>query len=82
MWTVAGDSGRKELSISAIVGFRYIEFRASCQEGSGPLFLDRRPLPDGGKTWEKGFQQLDARRIGPPRSMGPLAPAKKLASTG
>ena len=38
--------------------------------------------PDGGKTWEKGFQQLEARRIGPPRSIGPLVPAKKLAGTG
>jgi hypothetical protein len=32
---------------------------------------------DGGKTWEKNFQQLEARRIGPPRSLGPLAPARK-----
>jgi hypothetical protein len=32
--------------------------------------------PDGGKTWVTGFQQLEARRIGPPRSLGPLAPAK------
>jgi hypothetical protein len=32
---------------------------------------------DGGKTWEKNFQQLEARRIGPPRSIGPLAPARK-----
>lgn len=32
---------------------------------------------DNGKTWEKNFQQLEARRIGPPRSIGPLAPARK-----
>jgi hypothetical protein len=32
---------------------------------------------DGGKTWVKNFQTIEARRIGPPRSMGPLAPAKK-----
>ena len=32
---------------------------------------------DGGKTWEKNFQNLEARRIGPPRSIGPLAPARK-----
>jgi len=32
---------------------------------------------DGGKTWTTDFQQIEARRIGPPRSMGPLAPAKK-----
>lgn len=32
---------------------------------------------DGGKTWEKNFQNLEARRIGPPRSVGPLAPARK-----
>jgi hypothetical protein len=32
---------------------------------------------DGGKTWVKNFQTIEARRIGPPRSLGPLAPAKK-----
>jgi hypothetical protein len=32
---------------------------------------------DGGKTWEKDHLQIEARRIGPARSLGPLAPAKK-----
>lgn len=32
---------------------------------------------DGGRTWERGFQTIEARRIGPPRSLGALAPAKK-----
>jgi hypothetical protein len=32
---------------------------------------------DGGQTWVKDFQRIEARRIGPPRSLGPLAPAKK-----
>ena len=32
---------------------------------------------DGGKTWVKGFQQIEARRIGPMRSLGPLADPKK-----
>jgi hypothetical protein len=32
---------------------------------------------DAGKTWVKDYQQIEARRIGPPRSFGPLAPAKK-----
>jgi len=31
---------------------------------------------DGGKTWQKNYQQLEARRIGPPRSLGPLAGRK------
>ena len=31
---------------------------------------------DGGKTWEKEFQKIEARRIGPPRKLGPLAPAR------
>jgi hypothetical protein len=31
---------------------------------------------DGGKTWQMKHQQIEARRIGPPRTMGPLAPAK------
>jgi hypothetical protein len=32
---------------------------------------------DGGKTWEKNHMQIEARRIGPARSLGPLAPVKK-----
>jgi hypothetical protein len=32
---------------------------------------------DGGKTWVKDFLRIEARRIGPARSLGPLAPAKK-----
>jgi len=32
---------------------------------------------DGGKTWERNHLQIEARRIGPPRSLGPLAPTKK-----
>jgi len=31
---------------------------------------------DGGKTWVKDHQQIEARRIGPARSMGALAPAR------
>jgi hypothetical protein len=33
---------------------------------------------DGGKTWEKDYMHIEARRIGPARSMGPLTAAKKL----
>jgi hypothetical protein len=32
---------------------------------------------DGGKTWVKDFQKIEARRIGAARSMGPLAPARR-----
>jgi hypothetical protein len=32
---------------------------------------------DGGQTWVKDFQRIEARRIGPSRTLGPLAPAKK-----
>ncbi len=32
---------------------------------------------DDGKTWEKNHQQIEARRIGPARSLGPLAPARE-----
>jgi hypothetical protein len=32
---------------------------------------------DGGKTWIGDDQQIEARRIGPPRSLGALAPARK-----
>jgi hypothetical protein len=32
---------------------------------------------DGGKTWDPDFLRIEARRIGPARSLGPLAPAKK-----
>lgn len=31
---------------------------------------------DGGKTWVTLYQTIEARRIGPARSMGPLAPAR------
>ena len=31
---------------------------------------------DGGKTWANKWLQIEARRIGPPRSIGPLAPAR------
>jgi|GEM_PF-864937 len=36
---------------------------------------------DGGKTWAKNYQRIEARRIGPARSMGPLAAGKKAASS-
>lgn len=32
---------------------------------------------DGGRTWIKDFQTIDARRIGPARALGALAPAKE-----
>jgi hypothetical protein len=35
---------------------------------------------DDGKTWVKDFQQIQARRIGPARSLGALAPARKPAA--
>ena len=31
---------------------------------------------DNGKTWVERFQEIEARRIGPPRSLGPLAGKK------
>jgi hypothetical protein len=31
---------------------------------------------DGGKTWQKDHQTIQARRIGPPRTLSPLAPAR------
>lgn len=31
---------------------------------------------DGGKSWEKEHLKIEARRIGPPRSLEPLAPAR------
>jgi hypothetical protein len=34
---------------------------------------------DGGKTWVKNSYQIEAHRIGPPRVLGPLAPARKPA---
>jgi hypothetical protein len=32
---------------------------------------------DGGKTWVIDFLRIEARRIGPARTLGPLAPAKR-----
>jgi hypothetical protein len=37
---------------------------------------------DGGKTWQAKHQTIEARRIGPPRSLGPLAPARNSAAKG
>lgn len=34
---------------------------------------------DGGKTWVKDHMHIEARRIGPARSLGQLAPARKTA---
>ncbi len=31
---------------------------------------------DGGKTWVAAFQTIEARRIGPARAIGALAPAR------
>lgn len=30
-----------------------------------------------GQTWTKNFQQIEARRIGPPHNLGPITPAKQ-----
>jgi len=37
---------------------------------------------DGGKTWTTKWLQIEARRIGPPRTMAPLAPARNAATGG
>jgi hypothetical protein len=34
---------------------------------------------NGGKTWEENHLRIEARRIGPPRSLGALAPFRKPA---
>ena len=36
----------------------------------------------GGKTWAVKFQELEAHRIGPPRTLAALTPAKKPAGEG
>lgn len=36
---------------------------------------------DGGKTWEREFQKIEARRLGPARKLGPLAMPKQAGST-
>jgi hypothetical protein len=36
---------------------------------------------DGGKTWVTAFQTIEARRIGPARTMGALAPARNRRGT-
>lgn len=33
--------------------------------------------PDGGKTWEKDYQVIEAHRVGPPRTKADLTPPKK-----
>jgi hypothetical protein len=36
---------------------------------------------DGGKTWVKDHLRIEARRIGPPRTLGPLAPPRNTTGT-
>ncbi len=44
---------------------------------AGSLFLTGDRSTDDGKTWTTQLLQIEARCIGPSRSLGPLAPAKK-----
>jgi hypothetical protein len=37
---------------------------------------------DGGKTWEKDFQKIETRRIGPARKLGPLTVPKRAGGGG
>ncbi|HUG40681.1 MAG TPA: hypothetical protein VMM12_09355, partial [Longimicrobiales bacterium] len=37
---------------------------------------------DDGATWVTDYLRIQARRIGPPRSMGPLATGRKGVGTG
>lgn len=37
---------------------------------------------DGGRTWVTNHQTIQTRRIGPPRTMGSLAPARNAANSG
>jgi hypothetical protein len=32
---------------------------------------------DDGRTWTRGYLKIEARRIGPPRTMGPIAVPRK-----
>ena len=65
------------------------KFGAAAQHPStlGMRYYDMKPdrfswtadrSADGGKTWSKDDQHIEARRIGPARSLGPLADGKKL----
>lgn len=49
---------------------RYYDIRPDSFSWSGDRSLD------DGKTWSKAFLQIKARRIGPPRYLGQLAPAR------
>jgi hypothetical protein len=50
------------------------EYTAVRKMPDGPQTADRSA--DAGKTWLEGFMQIEARRIGPPRSLPALAPAR------
>lgn len=58
----------------AIMRIRYYNIAEDCFSWSA----DRST--DGGKTWVKNHLQIEARRIGPPRTLGPLAPARNKTS--
>ncbi|MCU1246476.1 MAG: hypothetical protein JWN02_2386 [Acidobacteria bacterium] len=60
----------------SILRIRYYDIRPDAFSWSA----DRST--DGGKTWVKNSQQIEARRIGPPRHLGALAPARNAPAGG
>ena len=86
-------SGLQDFGTARRVGSEvHIEQRFGVAAGTPSLwrirYYDIRPdgfswsgdrSTDDGKTWTKGFQTIQAKRIGAARSMAPLAPAAKAA---
>ena len=82
--------GSRETSAGFAKAFRHAVTEASQRLGKLKKELardsDMRPdrfswsadrSTDEGRTWTTSFQTIEARRIGPARTLGPLAPAKR-----
>jgi hypothetical protein len=59
--------------VNALSRIRYYNIRTDAF-----LWVSDRST-DGGKTWVKENQKIEARRIGPPRTLPALAPVRKAA---
>jgi len=94
--SMEGDSGLQNVGTGHKVGAEmHIEQRFGVMSAKPSIlrirYYDIRPdafswsadrSTDGGKTWVKNSQQIEARRVGPPRHLGPLAPARNAPAAG
>ncbi len=91
-----GDGGLQDIGTARRVGAEmHLEQRFGVAGGSPSLwriryydiqadrfFWSGDRSTDGGRTWVTGWLRIEARRIGPRRTLGPLAPARRPPAPG